>query len=217
MLNLTELIGFGVGGARSITLTESGLLNTDNTGVLTFTAANIGTPEADRVVLVNMPAQRTAAGTTTVACTVGGVSMTQQILLIQGARYHAVFSGVVPSGATGDVVLTFGTGNFSALINIVAASGGFNPTIYDSDTDTTTSPSLTLDIPAAGILLCSHTSNTSGATTWTNATETYEGNLSGSAGTVTCDLDMDAETGRIITVTQSGSAESALVTSFGWS
>lgn len=217
MLDLTNLIGFGVSAERRVELTEPVLTNLAGTSVLTFPAANLGNPFPDRVILVNVVANRTVNGTVTVSCTVGGVAMTQRLLYIEGGKYHAIFTGEVPSGTTGDIVLTFGSGAFMAFASVLAATGGINVVPHSILTNKSTEASLSLSVPEDGVMLCSHNTNNSLAdASWSGATKLYGAAFGANSGSITADLRMAAEIGRVIAITASGTSESAAGATFGW-
>lgn len=219
MLDLTNLIGFGVGAHRSAVQTEPVLLNLSGASVLMFNGAGLGNPEPSRVIIVNVVANRSVNATVSMTCTLNGMSMSNRLLYVSGGKYHAIFTGLVPEGETGDIVLTFGSGNFNAFISVIAATGGLNEVPHDTSTIESTSAGLTLSIPEDGLMLCNHnTNNTNADAAWIGATEIYGAAFTNNAnsGSLSADLRMPAEIDRAITITASGSSESAAGATFGW-
>jgi hypothetical protein len=92
---------------------------TTNLTTYTFTAASLGTAHADRYVIVGVASVAGFARTISSA-TIGGVAATlnhNQNLGFTGR----IISAAVPTGATGDVVLTFSGAMTSCAIGVWAA------------------------------------------------------------------------------------------------
>jgi hypothetical protein len=99
---------------------EAQYYNTSNLTTYTFSACDLGTADADRSIIVAVGAGRVSAGSRTVSSlTIGGVSATfagrkQTVNLNANEIWYAK----VPTGATGDVVVTFNAGMIACGIGI---------------------------------------------------------------------------------------------------
>lgn len=180
MLILNELVGFGVGGGQtSITFLQANELTTDLT-TYTFSSQNLGTAAANRYIIIGATGVHNAARTLN-SVTVGGVSATQiQNIALSNPRIAAIFVAAVPTGTTGDIVLTFSSGMSRVAYGAWALyTDTPATTAFDSANDTTYSSglSISLDVPvggyAVGVLVNGAASGTHG-TTWTNLSEQYD-------------------------------------------
>lgn len=154
----------------------------------TFTAAAIGSAAADRCVVVGVGGVNGSSRTIS-SVTIGGVSATS-IAFVEGSGGGAfvpsgLFAAVVPTGTTGDVVVTYSGAASRASIGVWAA---YNVVACTTPTDTVTSvanPQTGLiDISAGGIAIgYSHVFGAGSPTfTWTNLTENFDEVVGVSAG-----------------------------------
>lgn len=147
----------------------------------TFSTQNLGTTSSDRYIIVSVHGRKAGASTTISSVTVGGVSASvvgQVTNFISNTDVVGLFIALVPTGATGDVVVTFGAGMVRAAIGMWAATGIPSATASQVLTSTATpSPSGNLDIPANGFAIAAGVNGSSGLTTWTGLTEKFDASV----------------------------------------
>lgn len=199
------------------------LQTTQDTGdktTYTFSSQNLGTAASDRVIIVGIAARKAGAATTISSVTVGGVTASIPVSY-SNSDGNSNISGIavaeVPTGTTGDIVVTFGAGMVRAVITAWRATSLASTTPHDSLTDGSTDPTGTIDIPAGGFAVATALSNSVGTTTWTGLTEHSDATLE-SFVTVSDASDefVSTQTGRTITAdfTGSGSTPTMSVASF---
>ena len=143
-----------------------------NAAEYTFSAQNLGTAAADRQIIVVTTARKVGA-VTTVSMTIGGVSATQVQLISAGANANhvAIFIANVPTGATGDIVVTWGA---TMVRSAIMAYGGYDfvsATPTDGGTSTAAAPTFAIDVVAGGFAIGGATTEADTSTTWTGITE----------------------------------------------
>jgi len=185
---------------------------TDRT-TYTFTAEPIGTAAAGRRVFV---AAQTVDNdnATIVSASIGGVTATIHASATQVLASAVIFSAVVPTGTTADIVFTWSAEVFQALIGVWSAYDLIRSTPSDTATATgTTGPlSLNTDVEAGGILLAAASALSLTTVDWTGLTEDYQvvGSGGGSNGFGGASDDFaDAETPQTVSVSFSGAGGSS--------
>lgn len=85
------------------------------TDTRTATAANLGTPSATRRVIVVIQSNLTSAGRTIISVTINGVAATIHLGTVNDSTVEEISfaSAVVPTGATGDIVVQWSSTMFS--------------------------------------------------------------------------------------------------------
>tara|TARA_R110002126_G_scaffold55235_1_gene148676 strand:+ start:247 stop:1356 length:1110 start_codon:yes stop_codon:yes gene_type:complete len=142
--------------------------------VYTFSSQALGTAASDRLIVVSSD---NYDGTTS-GITVAGVAATA-VIQASGTNSRAgLWQAAVPSGTTGDIVVTLGAGNDRLGIGVWAIYGAANSSANDTATDEDSSDPLTvsMDCPANGVMICAaaaHTTGTKGYS-WTNLTENFD-------------------------------------------
>lgn len=173
MFKVTALAGFGGKRAAPPVLTFIGsTANTTNGVTQTYSSHAIGTPSADRLVVVGISAQFGSNGTIS-GVTVGGVSMDQ---VIAGADLRlpcVLFSKIVAAGTTADIVVTHSTSSQNTSNISVWTITGLNSTTAEDTGGSEVDPLVdTLDISAGGVAIGHMGRNeSSGSVAWTNLTE----------------------------------------------
>jgi hypothetical protein len=161
---------------------EAQYYNTSNLTTYTFSACDLGTADADRSIIVAVGAGRVSAGSRTVSSlTIGGVSATfagrkQTVNLNANEIWYAK----VPTGATGDVVVTFNAGMLGCGIGIwsVLNLGPVQDVQGDNTSGGVASQSVSIGggESAFAVFNVYDEANPSGlsAVSWSTATERYE-------------------------------------------
>lgn len=189
-------------------------ISTVDSNVITFSTRAIGTAAANRLVVVGVTGFNGVALRSVLSLTVAGVSATI-VKATPGTNGAAeVWIAAVPTGATGDIVVTWSGGVQRTGIGVWAIYGA-SATAYDTGNSTADPLTDTINIDNGGVLIACEFSQGSGGTvttTWTNITENYdesiEGNTSQSGAS---DAFATAQTGRTITATFSaGTVDQAL-------
>lgn len=150
--------------------------DSDETDLTTYTFAGMsfGTAATDRIVAV--AAHVDGDGGDLVSATLGGVGATVVITQGVGNENAAIAYAAVPTGTTGDVVVTW-TGTAArchvGVWKITGATAA--PTDTDFSTSTpSTGESLTLNIPSHAAAISVHTSTQdSSSDFWTGAVQRY--------------------------------------------
>ena len=180
MFMATHLIGFG-SGAPGATITYTDSAATTATGAtFTFSARALGTPAADRIILVGTYGSRSSAGARSVSTLTANGTALSLVKDWGGASANTmeVWGAVVASGATGDVVVTFTGGNMVSCGIMIAEIHGANTTVYATASDAVNDPlSVGVNVTAGGVLFAYAVNANGGgadAFTWTNATERFD-------------------------------------------
>jgi hypothetical protein len=174
MLNVNELIGFGAGGSPPATIALTGSFSNfdEDIATATYTDAPIGTAAANRVVWVAVGIRGLSGNSRTIdSITIGGVTATL-VATTSSANASAIGYLVVPAGTTATVVVT--CSGFTSR-NVIYVGTVYPESVTPIDTDsvvtsgTSTARDLTLSAESAGLWVSCW--NSTGDTTWTNATE----------------------------------------------
>lgn len=173
MLRANNLVGFGVGlRPATVTYTDSSASNTDLT-TYTFSSLSIGEASTSRHVIVAVLASNAAATVSTL--TVGGVSASLAKRATATNGIAEIWIVAVPTGATGNVVVTFNAGNNRASVGVWAAYNLLSATATDSDESNADPGVISIDVQAGGILVAGvYSVSGTVSYTWTNITERFD-------------------------------------------
>ena len=134
----------------------------------TLTGATLGAESADRVIIVAAVCQ-----TTITSLTIGGVSATLDVQHAGGSSTRAwIGHASVPTGATGDVVVTFAAQSTRHGLGLWRASGGTLSLVGSG-----TGNALNLTVSAGDAVVCSRFATA--ATDWTGVVEDYDAIMEG--------------------------------------
>lgn len=186
----------------------------------TFSTQALGAAHTQRKIAVAVVSNSSTGGRTISSVTVGGVSATSIISADGGStntRMTAIYLASVPTGTTGDAVVSHSGSMTSCAISLYRLIGA-SSTVHDTGSDITESGNAlsdTINVVSQGVLIaCVNWEGSAGArtTTWTGPTEdvdtTIEGNFTYSSASK---LYLTTQTGITITATASGTlAEAAL-------
>ena len=158
-----------------------GTSSTSDLTTYTFAGHSLGTPVADRRVIVSVCADGVSAGTTVDTVTIGGVTATVVDTNFNGNAVAAIAIALVPTGATGDIVVTHSAGKANCRVDVWTATGLLSNTPVDFDAGTGTNPTTySMTSVADGILVANRVSEgVASTTTWTVATENADTTLEG--------------------------------------
>jgi hypothetical protein len=174
-------------GARQIEYEFLGFDASKSSGLTTYTYSNepLGDASADREIIGTFTFCRTSATAPAVSgVTIGGVSAdiwVSDILTSTHSARACLFSANVPTGATGDVVVTVGTGCEGPVLALwrMSKHKSRTPNDTDSNVNTDTPRIISLDVPQGGLVVAAHSGvNNAGPTdshTWNaGADEHYD-------------------------------------------
>jgi hypothetical protein len=149
--------------------------STSNLTTYTFSSQSLGAEHANRKIIVACSGRRATAQGEVSTVTVGGVSATLAVTRVSANDVVALFCASVPTGTTGDVVVTYATDQTESAIAIYRATN-ISTTKTSSGSEVNEDPlSATIaSIPANSILVGVAMVNTSATATWTGATEDYD-------------------------------------------
>lgn len=197
----------------------------------TFNACDIGTADANRLVVVVAHVIRSISpGRSIDSVTIGGNAATIHEMLVNenasagpAAVTSAICSLPVSSGATADIVVTAsgnGAGCWIGVYNFIPTS----PTPHDSAIAgvNASDPSLTLNVPTSGVVIAAYagTGGTPAAATWTGLSSTdFNEVTAGTAswwGSAASQTGMSSATGRLISVNAGANGRENIVAA-SWS
>lgn len=169
----------------SLTWTDGVAENSGGT-TITYSARAFGAADANRVIAVYIGARMVTANTIS-SVTIGGVSASVATGTVQqqgGANgvNSAIYYASVPTGTTGDVVVTYGAAAARTGISIYSViTSTPTPSTGTGQNAASGNPSYALDVPAGGGGLAGVSqSSASGATTWAGSTaEDFEATATG--------------------------------------
>ena len=141
-------LGFGAGRVAATISQEDAAGSASNLTEYTFSGMSLGTIADDRIIVVGVCGFVTSD--TIDSVTVGGISATTIIEQAVADGFLELWQALVPTGTTGDVVITFsdGVANCAAVTHAIY---GATQTVFDTGSDTTDQLSDTLAIPSGGV------------------------------------------------------------------
>lgn len=161
--------------------------NTDNASInsvltaFTFSAKSLGAADADRKIIIGVAGVTVSPPRTMVSVTVGGITATEIIYLgdlnAGIESYSGLYIASVPTGTTGDVVVTWSGSVSNMGIGVWRVIGASS--IADDTGSSVATPVMTdtLNIPAGGIAVgVAHWSVGTAGVTWAGITEDFDGN-----------------------------------------
>lgn len=175
---VNHLVGFGArrASAAPIAVQFTDSKSTTGTATATYTACNIGTASADRLVVVVCTGIHGSTRTLS-SVTIGGNTATVHASSGSGAGQESVgiASLVVPSGTTADIVVTWSAAPSNNGIMVWIVTGWSSSTPYSSyanaDGTSATTKVATLDTIAGGILIVGAGHGANDTCSWSSVTE----------------------------------------------
>lgn len=139
----------------------------------TFAAVNFGTPAADREIVIGLlVAAASSRSLNTV--TIGGVAATLVGATPAGSRILAIYRAVVPSGASGDVVVLLNSSVPNLAIGVWHVTGGISGTTTAQQVVGTSPATAVVTGVAGGAIIAVGSSSIATTATWTNAAERFD-------------------------------------------
>lgn len=166
-------------GAVTGSFLQSAVSTSDLT-TYTFSSQNFGDAASDRYIVVAITSRSVSGGTIS-SVTIGGVSASIDVQVTNSSSNYTV-SGIakalVPTGTSGDIVITFGAEQLRAGIGVYRLLG-ISSTPTDTGTSTADDPTTNLDIAAGGYAIGVAYTVEAATASWTNLTERYDEALEG--------------------------------------
>lgn len=155
--------------------------STTDTGTYTFSTQNIGVASADRRIIVGVMGSQ--ADVTISSISVGGVACDLVVQLTGGSGATCgIGIAAVPTGTTGDVVVTFSATEARCAIALWHVTGLSSNTALDFGSSSADPGADTVTTRANGFVVAVAKTVTSGATlAWTNVSERAEAVLESAA------------------------------------
>lgn len=200
-----------------VTFTES-VVDTTDASAFTYSAVALGDADTDRLIVVCTGGTGTTVGNRNVSTlTIGGVSASLIVTLDHQASsiyVSEMWSAVVPTGTTGDIVVTWNNTMTMNGIGVYRVMGA-DTTPHATATDASDASGLTVDInvEAGGAIIGYSSVDNTGTFVWSGLTEDFdeavETTLWFHSGAH--DEFEDAVTPQTITVTDIGSSREGLI------
>lgn len=164
----------------AVTLASHAESGNDPGSSFTFSSQALGAAAADRKLVVITGAG--SSGATISAMTIAGVSA-ELVLAKHTAESHSeMWQADVPTGTSGDIVITYSTTIHNTGIGIFRITGaGTGPTSpSDTANDSQAAPiALTITVPANGVCIAGACDDATSSHTWAELTEVYDASASG--------------------------------------
>lgn len=215
MLHVNQLTGFGAGGSRTpletLTYITSGSNDSTAGTTYTFSGVSLGTAYEGRRIIVCYSGSE--AGHDLTAVTVGGVSASQlaEFSFSSGNHRNEIWMATVPTGTTGDIVLTSSAATGWAKVIDVYSLDSAKTTVVDSGTDDTSTFTFTRTFVAGEFYIGVGRTASTNTETWTNATEDSATTVTGRTRVSSASYGPAASGSRTITYTPSSTGGSALL------
>jgi|GEM_PF-3915341 len=136
----------------------------------TFAAMNLGTPHPDRVIVVTAYVRENDGARHIASATIGGIAATIHTSKWWGSddAYIQILSAAVPTGTTGDVVITMGgpCNGFSIGVFEVIGADPVPYAIVDTGYGTSTVATVDIDVKEGGAVIALCGMKTTTGWTW---------------------------------------------------
>ncbi len=143
--------------------------STSGLGTYTFSAQNLGTAASDRYIVVAVASRKAGASATISSVSVGGVtaSIVSQVTdNVTNTNVSGLAIAAVPSGTTGDVVVTFSLTMLRCGIALYRLDNLVSSTPYDFHSSTVAAPTASLQTTYGCAIGTAITAQVA-STTWT--------------------------------------------------
>lgn len=184
---MTQRLAMGSGYLPAKLTFSDSVVSTSGLITYTFSGRSLSTADSTRLIIVTVSVQNGANTARSInSVTVAGVSATQVVTAIQGSSRTAIWKASVPTGTTGDVVVTLSGGALGCAVGVYAA---YNLTSSDAvDTQTDVSASGAVITPAVAynrgfiVAVYATTDNNTTIATFFNVTKDYDLNMLAPSG-----------------------------------
>lgn len=151
----------------------------------TFSSSSFGAADASRIVAVAITSRASASRPIT-GVTIGGVAATEISNVTgpdtSGRTNSAVFAAAVPTGTTGDIVVTHSASNARCAVSVYRIIGAtLGSSVGASDSSSSTDPTVSIDPPDGSIVIAAAYVIGSATASWTGLDEDVETSAEGTA------------------------------------
>lgn len=193
----------------NLTLQTSGS-SASNLIEYTFSTLDFGTAAANRFLIITLALRKQDAADdiTGTTVTIGGVSATKVAMshVINEKETTAIYIANVPTGTTGDLVVSIGT-FLDCMGYGLWRTVGISATPTDTDNNRSDDPAVSLDVLAGGIIV-GVVFNMAGTTvSWTGLTEGYDATIE--TNNTHSGASLDSATQQTVSITADFAAPSA--------
>jgi hypothetical protein len=179
--------------------------NTNNQTSYTFSGANLGAAAADREIIIGVVTRGNTTTRTISSASIGGVTADVRATAGDGGSFDCAFliSANVPTGTTGDVVITFSGGVTKCGLMMYRAIKLKSRTPVDTDTDTDSALQFFSNISKGGFAIAIGLFNSTSSATISGLSDTDRNSLieSNQTAAAASQSGMSEETGRNISLT----------------
>ncbi len=144
--------------------------------VYTFSSQNLSFADSNRVIVVGTGGRKSAPNANVVSLTIGGISATNAFAESEGGSVAEIWYANVPTGTTGDVVVTWDTNQVRSGIGVWAIYTS-NSTPFDTARFFIFNGSAYVDVPENGVVIGYAFTGSGIGVGWTGATENFEANV----------------------------------------
>lgn len=173
-----------------------------NASTYTFASQALGTAYTDRKIIVGIGA-RGGSDYTPSSVTVGGVAATQVASVVQNGSYAGIYIASVPTGTTGNVVVTFSGTMVRAAVGVWSARRLQSTTAIDTATDPDNPISQALTMSAGSIGVGVGFTQGTATHTWTGLTKTFQEDMTDTNNSSVSGASLARSTAGTVTVTMS--------------
>lgn len=148
--------------------------NNTSQNTYTYSAQNFGSAAGDRHIVVIFAGRASGLSALTTTCSIAGISATSVVTQVNtnaNLNRLSMFIASVPSGASGDVVVTCSRNALRSLIAAYRLTGIDSATPFATASSIASSPNGVITIPAEGIAIAGAMSAGNTLFAWTNLTE----------------------------------------------
>ena len=181
-----------------------------NADSYTFSNQSLGDAASNRYIIVTVYCRRAETTPTSISgITVGGVSATvvvSQQHIATNQLLVAIAIAAVPTGTTGDVVVTFSQSQNRCVIGMYRVTGLNSATAHDTASSTADPTTGNLDIPAGGVAVAMSAHGFAETASWTNLDEDFDIEIESTTCSGASKKFNEQQTGLTITCTWSGTA-----------
>lgn len=198
------------GGVAEVSCTDDSI-DTGSATTYTFSSQALGTAASDRKIVVGAFAVNAVKAVSSM--TIGGVSASLVVAKTNsGGEQIELWQAAVPTGTTGDVVVTWAGGQLGCGIGVFRIVGAESAAHDTGGSAAAGAGSDTLDIPANGVAVGVAGTNPNGIPTWTwtGLTEDYD-----AGGIITASDGSHTGASDAFATTQTGLSITATATSYG--
>jgi hypothetical protein len=196
----------------TLSVTDTLINPTKSSTTATFSGVDFGAATTDRLVVFAIGWERDQI----ISATIGGIAAT----IVEHITHFAVsgaciMSAIVPTGTSGDIVVTFNGSTHSFHAGTVYRLTGVETTAFDTgEAAAASSPvATTVDVPTDGILIASGFNRTAtGTVTWTGATQDTDQQPNGRRSVQASASGLAVETARAVEIAYSNVTNLSLVT-----